>query len=109
MKNWFKSLCVVAVMAGVNMTASAQELNTYDITKSKIERELRLQITSIAESPVPGLLQIVTSRGFFFTSTARSVRTTLIIFTRIVIFLQRRPPTRIKGRILILMLADMKK
>lgn len=68
MKNWFKSLGVVALLAGVSMTSSAKVLDKYDLTKSKIERQLRLQISSIAESPVPGLLQIATTKGFFYAS-----------------------------------------
>lgn len=65
MKNWIRSLFVITSLSAVSLAALA---DNYDATKSKIEKTLGLSITAISDSPVPGLLQIVTSRGFFYTS-----------------------------------------
>ena len=65
MKNWIKSLFVISTLTLLNATAMA---DNYDTTKSKIENTLGLNVTAIGDSPVPGLLQLVTSRGFFYAS-----------------------------------------
>lgn len=65
MKNWIRSFFVITSLSAVSLAALA---DNYDATKSKIEKTLGLSITAISDSPVPGLLQIVTSRGFFYTS-----------------------------------------
>lgn len=46
--------------------ASAQDM--MDIVKQKVEAELGFPVTAIADSPVPGLLQLTTERGLFYAS-----------------------------------------
>lgn len=65
MKNWIKSLVSVAAIAVAGQSAIAAD---YEETKSKIEKTLSLDVSAIGDSPVPGLLQLVTSKGFFYSS-----------------------------------------
>lgn len=46
---------------------SAQDAD-YATTKSKIETMLRMSVSSIADSPVAGVLQVMTERGIFYVS-----------------------------------------
>lgn len=50
----------------ISIHAAAQD--TMDIVKQKVEAELGFPVTAIAESPVPGLLQLTTGRGLFYAS-----------------------------------------
>ncbi len=63
MKNWIKSLFAVSCLA---LTSTAVNAGEYDETKNKIETTLGLSISAIGDSPISGLLQIVTSKGFFY-------------------------------------------
>lgn len=65
MKNWIKALCVLAAFnAGV---AFAQE-ESHTVAKTKIETLLRMSVSSVANSPIDGILQVMTDRGFFYVS-----------------------------------------
>lgn len=69
MKSWIKSvtlasgLCVVAASA-----ISSAQVDDFSAARAKIESTLGMQINAIADAPVPGLLQIVTNKGLFYTS-----------------------------------------
>jgi len=45
--------------------AQAEE---YALTKGKIQTTLGMKVTAIGDAPVPGLLQIITDKGLFYTS-----------------------------------------
>lgn len=65
MKNWMKSLLVTGGMLAASAVAVADDFTE---AKSKVERTLGLQVSAVADAPVPGLLQMVTDRGLFYTS-----------------------------------------
>ena len=50
----------------ISSPLAAQDM--LDIVKQKVENELSFPVTAIAESPVPGLLQLTTQRGLFYAS-----------------------------------------
>ncbi|MEP2651518.1 MAG: bifunctional protein-disulfide isomerase/oxidoreductase DsbC [Paraglaciecola sp.] len=61
---------IAGLILSISFTASAaDETETYEQVKSKIEKNLRMQVSSIGDAPVSGLLQILTERGLFYTST----------------------------------------
>jgi thiol:disulfide interchange protein DsbC len=70
MKKWTK---ISAVFSGLMLTLSfnlfaANESTNYDQVKAKLQASLRMQISSIGDSPVDGLLQVMTEKGLFYTS-----------------------------------------
>jgi len=70
MKNWTK---ISAVVGGLMLTLSfnlfaANETTNYDQVKANLQASLGMQISSIGDAPVPGLLQVMTERGLFYTS-----------------------------------------
>lgn len=70
MKNKTK---VIALVAGLltflcfNLYAADEKLN-YEQVKTKLQTSLGMQIASIGDAPVPGLLQIMTAKGLFYVS-----------------------------------------
>ncbi|WP_100656305.1 thioredoxin fold domain-containing protein [Alteromonas flava] len=44
------------------------QADNYDAVKAKIESKISIPVNAIAESPVPGLLQLNTARGLFYSS-----------------------------------------
>ena len=48
--------------------ANMQALNTPELSIERLSAKLNIQISSIADSPVPGLKQIYTDRGLFYVS-----------------------------------------
>ena len=68
MKNWIKSLLVTSgvTLAATSCLVSAQE--DFKVAKEKVESVLGLNVSAVADAPVPGLLQLVTDRGLFYTS-----------------------------------------
>lgn len=65
MKNWIKAVCLLAVF---NIGHAGAQEPDYDTTKSKVETMLRMTVSSIADSPVAGVLQVMTDRGIFYVS-----------------------------------------
>lgn len=66
MKFWSKATLLAAAMT--SLVAGAVEDN-YAVVKSKIENSVGFTVSSVADSPVPGLLQIGTNQGLFYTSS----------------------------------------
>ena len=70
MKNQTK---VIALVSGIlallcfNLSAADEKL-TYEQVKTKLQTTLGMQIASIGDAPVPGLLQIMTGKGLFYVS-----------------------------------------
>lgn len=67
MKNWLKSLLITSGVA-MAATSSVTLAEDYSAAKAKVESALGLEVSAIADAPVPGLLQLVTDRGLFYTS-----------------------------------------
>lgn len=70
MKKWFKqalagSVIAVSALAYGVSTVAADE---YTQVKRKVESIIGLEVSSIADSPMPGVLQLFTERGLFYTS-----------------------------------------
>jgi thiol:disulfide interchange protein DsbC len=70
MKTWTK---IGAVFSGLMITLSfnlsaADKVSSYEHVKAKLQAGLGMQITSIGDAPVTGLLQIMTEKGLFYTS-----------------------------------------
>jgi thiol:disulfide interchange protein DsbC len=64
---------IIAVLNGLMLTLSfnlsaATETNNYDLVKAKLQAALGMQIVAIGDAPVPGLLQVMTAKGLFYTS-----------------------------------------
>nr|WP_315853235.1 bifunctional protein-disulfide isomerase/oxidoreductase DsbC [Alteromonas oceanisediminis] len=57
-------------MAAVSLTSvvMSHAQDTLDVVKQKVEAQIGFPVTSVAESPVPGLLQLNTARGLFYAS-----------------------------------------
>lgn len=65
MKHWIRALfATAALLAGTSALAA----DNFNAAKDKVEKTLGLEVTAIADSPVPGLLQLITNRGLFYTS-----------------------------------------
>lgn len=70
MKNQTK---VIVLLAGVlasfcfNLSAT-EESQSYEQVKTKLQANLGMQVDSIGDAPVPGLLQIMTAKGLFYVS-----------------------------------------
>ncbi|MFT4938841.1 MAG: thiol:disulfide interchange protein DsbC [Paraglaciecola sp.] len=69
MKSWIKS---VALASGLCLVASsvigAVAADDFAGARAKIESKLGMKVSAIGDAPVPGLLQIVTNKGLFYTS-----------------------------------------
>ena len=69
MKSWIKSAALATGLCLVITSAvSSVQVADFTDTKAKIERKLGMKVSAIGDAPVPGLLQIVTSKGLFYTS-----------------------------------------
>ena len=64
MKFLVKSLVAVIALSA----AFASNADNYDQVKQKLQASLSLSILSIADAPVPGLIQVNTDRGLFYAS-----------------------------------------
>ena len=56
----------LSVSSGMSMAADNKQ--NLDSVKQKIQMSLGMQVTSIGDAPVPGLLQVQTDKGLFYTS-----------------------------------------
>lgn len=70
MKKWTK---ISAVLSGLVLSLSfnlsaADEIANYAQVKAKLQAGLGMQISSIGDAPVPGLLQVMTEKGLFYSS-----------------------------------------
>jgi thiol:disulfide interchange protein DsbC len=70
MKKWTR---ISAVFSGLMLTLSfnliaASETTDISQVKAKLQAALGMQISSIGDAPVSGLLQIMTEKGLFYTS-----------------------------------------
>jgi len=70
MKTWIK---IGAIFSGLMLTLSfnlsaADKMSNFEQVKAKLQAGLGLQISSIGDAPVTGLLQIMTEKGLFYTS-----------------------------------------
>ncbi|MCV2883560.1 bifunctional protein-disulfide isomerase/oxidoreductase DsbC [Aestuariibacter sp. AA17] len=69
MNSWFKKAILVssiACMAAFSHQVFAQENHAPAI--DKVEKVLGLEVSSVADAPVDGLLQVITNRGLFYIS-----------------------------------------
>lgn len=65
MKFWAKATLLAVAMT--SFVACADEDN-YAAVKNKIEESVGFTVTSVGDSPVPGLLQVGTNQGLFYAS-----------------------------------------
>ena len=70
MKKWKK---ISTVFSGLILTLSfnlsaADKITNYEQVKAKLQAALGMQIDSIGDTPVSGLLQVMTEKGLFYTS-----------------------------------------
>lgn len=74
MKNWTKVLAILSVFSTVAISAQesngvlALEKNSFEVAKKKIETTLKMSVSSVANAPVDGILQVMTNRGIFYIS-----------------------------------------
>jgi thiol:disulfide interchange protein DsbC len=52
----------------LGLTCFAAQADEYALVKGKIQSTLGMKVTAIGDAPVPGLLQLVTDKGLFYTS-----------------------------------------
>ncbi|MFT4993823.1 MAG: thiol:disulfide interchange protein DsbC [Paraglaciecola sp.] len=52
----------------LGLSTLAAQAENYALTKGKIQNILGMKVTAIGDAPVPGLLQIITDKGLFYTS-----------------------------------------
>ena len=70
MKTWIKISTIFSglmITLSFNLTA-AEKVSDFELVKAKLQAGLGLQISSIGDAPVTGLLQIMTEKGLFYTS-----------------------------------------
>ena len=70
MKKWTKFNAVVSgfmLILSFNLSASGETANK-DQVKAKLQKALSMEISAIGDAPVPGLLQVMTEKGLFYTS-----------------------------------------
>lgn len=67
MKNFIKFKLLTLLFLGCIGQVQAQQLDL-NAVKAKLSRNLQMQISTIEPSPVPGLLQVTTERGLFYSS-----------------------------------------
>lgn len=65
MKNWIKIIGLTCLVAGASAFAQS---TPETVAKDKIETLLQMQVSSVADSPVDGILQVMTERGIFYVS-----------------------------------------
>ncbi|WP_158768659.1 bifunctional protein-disulfide isomerase/oxidoreductase DsbC [Paraglaciecola sp. L1A13] len=66
---FFLAMCAFLSMSfGANAADTAKSGQNLDGVKQKIQKSLGMQVSSIGDSPVPGLLQVQTDKGLFYTS-----------------------------------------
>lgn len=70
MKKWSS---VTGIVSGIALTLSfnllaADEKQSYEQVKTKLQAKLGMQVASIGDAPVPGLLQAMTEKGLFYVS-----------------------------------------
>jgi thiol:disulfide interchange protein DsbC len=70
MNNWTKiGLVVLCLISTVSLkTFAAAETQNLDKVRAKLQAALGMQISSIGDAPVTGLLQVMTEKGLFYTS-----------------------------------------
>lgn len=69
MKSWIKSVTLAAGLCVVAASAvSSVQVDDFADTRAKIESKLGMKVNAIGDAPVPGLLQIETNKGLFYTS-----------------------------------------
>lgn len=87
MRNWIAKLVIASVMVSGGVIAqeskssealpkeiassekpSAVTKSPETVAKSRLEEMLKLKVSSVAEAPVDGLLQVMTNRGLFYVS-----------------------------------------
>lgn len=69
MKSRIKFLTVTAALCyTLGLTCLAVQAEEYALAKGKIQSTLGMNVTAIGDAPVPGLLQVVTDKGLFYTS-----------------------------------------
>jgi thiol:disulfide interchange protein DsbC len=70
MKKWTKISAVFSgLMLALSFNLSAADKTTnYGQVKAKLQSGLGMHISSIGDAPVPGLLQVMTEKGLFYTS-----------------------------------------
>ncbi len=70
MKNWTKiGLVLSGLVSAVSLnTFAADDAQDYGQVKTKLQASLGMQVSSIGDAPVSGLLQVMTEKGLFYTS-----------------------------------------
>lgn len=68
MKNWIKHCSLGFAIAVSSTVSAADQVENFAIVKEKVQSTLGMKITSIADSPVAGLLQLETDKGLFYSS-----------------------------------------
>jgi thiol:disulfide interchange protein DsbC len=70
MKNWKKiGLLLTGLFSAVSLnTFAAADVQNYAQVKAKLQAALGMQVSAIGDSPVAGLLQVMTEKGLFYTS-----------------------------------------
>lgn len=70
MKRWTKiSTALIGLASVMAFNAfAADETQNYQQVKTKLQAALGMQINSIGDAPVQGLLQVMTAKGLFYTS-----------------------------------------
>jgi thiol:disulfide interchange protein DsbC len=70
MKNWTKiGLALSGLVSAVSLnTFAADDTTNYGQVKAKLQASLGMQVSSIGDAPVSGLLQVMTEKGLFYTS-----------------------------------------
>jgi|TARA_R110000744_G_scaffold55666_9_gene117603 thiol:disulfide interchange protein DsbC len=67
----YRALFVAAfafLSVSLSVSAASGSSQNLDSVKQKIQMSLGMQVTSIGDAPVPGLLQVQTDKGLFYTS-----------------------------------------
>jgi thiol:disulfide interchange protein DsbC len=68
MKNWIKHCTLGLTIALSGAVVASTQAENFDLVKTKIQNTLGMKISSIADSPVTGLLQLETDKGLFYSS-----------------------------------------
>jgi thiol:disulfide interchange protein DsbC len=70
MKHWTKIGVVLLGLVSISSlkTFAVTKNQNYDQVKTKLQAALGMQISAIGDAPVPGLLQVMTEKGLFYTS-----------------------------------------
>tara|TARA_R110002167_G_scaffold27444_21_gene93394 strand:- start:464 stop:1186 length:723 start_codon:yes stop_codon:yes gene_type:complete len=68
MKNWIKHCTLGLAFALSTAVNAADKVENFELVKQKIQNTLGMKVSSIADSPIPGLLQLETDKGLFYSS-----------------------------------------